>query len=129
MPSDTSSVIVLPIRVAPASSSRSTAHAWRVGVGWSRGQSGFPPPVGWPATSKRSLAANVSPASGPSDAPATRMEVPGTNGLVTGAGLRYHSKLVEPGAVVPQNLPLALRREMRHLEKAIDRVWISRVVV
>jgi hypothetical protein len=34
MPSDTSSVTVLPISVAPASSSRCTAHAWRMGTGW-----------------------------------------------------------------------------------------------
>ena len=46
MPSDTSSVTVLPISVAPASSRRCTAHAWRVGAVRWRGQSGLPPPVG-----------------------------------------------------------------------------------
>src|SRR5439155_18251451 len=83
MPSDTSSVIVLPISVAPASSSRCTAQAWRVGTGFCRAQSGLPPPVGWPATSKRSLAANVRPASGPFGAPGTRTLGPATKGLVT----------------------------------------------
>jgi hypothetical protein len=33
MPSETSSVMVLPTRVAPASSSACTAQAWRVGTG------------------------------------------------------------------------------------------------
>src|SRR2546426_6334302 len=65
MPSETSSVTVLPISVAPASNKRCTAHAWRVGTGCCRAQSGLPPPVGCPATSKRSLAANVRPVSGP----------------------------------------------------------------
>src|SRR5262245_42847836 len=83
MPSDTSSVIVLPIKVAPASSSRCTAQAWRVGTGFCRAQSGLPPPVGWPATSKRSLAANVRPASGPFGAPGMRTLEPATKGLVT----------------------------------------------
>src|SRR6185312_2014189 len=82
MPSETSSVIVLPIRVAPASRSRCTAQACRSGTGCVRPQSGLPPPVGCPATSKRSLAAKVRPASGPSGAPAMCSCEPGTNGLV-----------------------------------------------
>jgi hypothetical protein len=34
MPSETSSVMVLPISVAPASSSVCTAQAWRTGIGF-----------------------------------------------------------------------------------------------
>src|SRR5262249_31330738 len=82
MPSETSSVTVLPISVAPASSRRCTAHAWRVGIGCHRAQSGLPPPVGCPATSKRSLATKVRPESGPSAAPAMRSGGPATKGLV-----------------------------------------------
>jgi hypothetical protein len=39
MPSDTSSVMVLPIRVAPASSRVCTAQAWLLGIGRPVGQS------------------------------------------------------------------------------------------
>ena len=88
MPSETSSVIVLPISVAPASSRRCTAQACRVGTGCCRAQSGLPPPVGWPATSKRSLAANVRPASGPPGAPAMRTAEPGTKGDAEVMGAR-----------------------------------------
>src|SRR5262245_27255800 len=51
-------------------------------MGFCRAQSGLPPPVGYPATSKRSFAANVRPASGPLGAPWTCSGGPGTNGLV-----------------------------------------------
>src|SRR3954447_5582589 len=78
MPRETSSVIVLPINVAPPSSSRWTAQACRVGTGFDRAQSSLPPPVGWPATSNRSLAAKVSPESGPPARPSMRNCCPGT---------------------------------------------------
>ena len=57
MPSETSSVAVLPMTEAPACSSRSTIQAWRAGTGCARSQSGLPPPVGTPATSIRSFTA------------------------------------------------------------------------
>ena len=78
IPSETSSVIVLPTTFAPARSRRSTSAACRSGAGWVRPQSGFPPPVGSPATSKRSLTANVRPESGPPVRPGIRTSVPGT---------------------------------------------------
>src|SRR5438045_805180 len=78
MPSETSSVIVLPIRSAPESSRVCTAQACRSGTGLVRAQSGLPPPVGWPATSNRSLAAKVRPESGPPARPAMRNRCPGT---------------------------------------------------
>src|ERR1700730_13030186 len=83
MPSDTSSVIVLPINVAPASSSHCTAQACRVGTGFHLAQSGLPPPVGWPATSNRSLAANVRPESRPPARPSIRTRGPGTKALIS----------------------------------------------
>src|SRR5260370_41128305 len=83
MPSDTSSVIVLPINVAPASSKCCTAQACRVGTGFDRAQSGLPPPVGNPATSNRSLAAKVSPESGPSSRPSMWTRGPGTKALMS----------------------------------------------
>ena len=84
MPSETSSVIVLPIRVAPASSRR--LH--RPGVTRRhRVPAGRPVVIAaagrMPATSNRSLAAKVRPASGPPGAPAIRTAGPGTKGLVT----------------------------------------------
>src|SRR6185312_3520718 len=75
---ETSSVTVLPISDAPASSRVCTAQACRPGTGWARAQSGLPPPVGCPATSKRSLAAKVRPESGPPPRPSTRNACPGT---------------------------------------------------
>src|SRR3984893_8230598 len=83
MPSDTSSVMVLPIKAAPASSSRCTAQEWRVGTGFDRAQSGLPPPVGKPATSNRSLAAKVSPESGPPGRPSIRTGGPGTKAFMS----------------------------------------------
>src|SRR5205823_5179344 len=83
MPSETSSVIVLPIRSAPASSNLCTAQAWRSGTGLVRAQSGLPPPVGWPATSNRSFAAKVSADSGPPARPARRNFCPGTNAPIS----------------------------------------------
>lgn len=44
-PREISSVTVLPVRSAPASSSAATAQAWAVGAGWVAAQSGLPPPV------------------------------------------------------------------------------------
>src|SRR5246500_1453478 len=88
MPSDTSSVIVLPIRVAPASSSRCTAQACRAGTGVERAQSGLPPPVGCPATSNRSLAAKVRPESGPPGRPSIWTRGPGTKALMLSSGMR-----------------------------------------
>src|SRR3954447_7487959 len=78
MPSETSSVIVLPIKSAPASSSVCTAQACRSGSGWVLAQSGLPPPVGRPATSNRSLAAKVRPESAPPSRPVIRNIWPGT---------------------------------------------------
>src|SRR6266446_6159902 len=83
MPSDTSSVIVLPINVAPASSKCCTAQEWCVGTGFDRAQSGLPPPVGKPATSNRSLAAKVSPESGPPFRPSMWTRGPGTKALMS----------------------------------------------
>src|SRR5437763_434248 len=83
MPSETSSVMVLPINVAPASSSRCTAQAWLVGTGFDRAQSGLPPPVGTPATSNKSLAAKVRPDSGPRGRPSIWMRGPGTKALTS----------------------------------------------
>ena len=71
MPSDTSSVAVLPMMEAPAASNRSTIQAWRVGTGCVRSQSGLPPPVGTSATSIRSFTAKPRPARIPVGAPAT----------------------------------------------------------
>ena len=87
----------MPIKVAPASKSRCTAQAWRVGAGFCRAQSGLPPPVRWPATSKRSLAANVRPASGPFGDPGMRTLGPATKGLVT-AGFYA----IEPDSLAPR---------------------------
>src|SRR5215831_14736201 len=87
MPSDTSSVIVLPINVAPASSKRCTAQACRVGTGFDLAQSGLPPLVGKPATSNRSLAAKVNPESGPPVRPSMRTAGPGTNAFMS-AGIK-----------------------------------------
>src|SRR6185295_18520989 len=109
MPSETSSVIVLPIRVAPASRRRCTAQACRVGIGYCRAQSGLPPPVGWPATSKRSFAAKVMPASGPPGAPAIRTVEPGTNGLVTGTDTDAAARAPSSGVEEP-HLPYTGRR-------------------
>src|SRR5437764_7561355 len=78
MPSETSSVMVLPIKVAPASSRVCTAQALRSGTGCVFAQSVLPPPVGWPATSNRSLAAKVRPESGPPVRPSIRNRCPGT---------------------------------------------------
>src|SRR3954454_17771995 len=83
MPSETSSVIVLPIRSAPASSNLCTAQAWRSGTGLLRAQSGLPPPVGCPATSNRSFAAKVSPNSTRPARPARRNFCPGTKAPVS----------------------------------------------
>jgi len=74
---------VLPIKAAPASSKVCTAQAWRVGTGWVRAQSGLPPPVGRPATSNRSLAAKVSPESGPPGFPSRRNCCPGTKAPIS----------------------------------------------
>ena len=82
MPSETSSVMVLPISVAPASSSVCTAQACRVGTGCVRAQSWLPPPVGWPATSNRSFAAKVRPRNGPCGAPSMVMRGPGMKALI-----------------------------------------------
>src|SRR5271167_1511883 len=87
MPREISSVIVLPIKVAPASSSRWTAQACRAGTGFERAQSGLPPPVGWPATSNRSLAAKVRPESGPPGRPSIRTRGPGTNALTASSDI------------------------------------------
>src|SRR5216684_6261624 len=87
MPSETSSVIVLPISSAPASSSVSTAQACRVGTGFDRAQSGLPPPVGCPATSNRSLAAKVRPESGPPGRPSIWTRGPGTKALMSSSGM------------------------------------------
>src|SRR5471032_1285603 len=78
MPSETSSVMVLPISVAPPSSSVCTAKECCAGIGRPVGQSWLPPPVGTPATSNRSLAAKVRPASGPPALPSMRTRGPGT---------------------------------------------------
>ena len=63
---------------APLSSSRSTTQAEREGTGRAHSQSGFPAPVGQPATSIKSLTAKVRPASAPADFPATVHRGPGT---------------------------------------------------
>src|SRR6185312_561851 len=69
MPRDSSSVWVLPTMAAPASTSICTTGAVRGAGAWVRSQSGLPAPVTWPSMSNKSLAANVSPASGPPGAP------------------------------------------------------------
>ena len=79
--------MVLPIRVAPASSSRCTAQECRVGTGLYFAQSGLPPPVGWPATSNRSLAAKVRPESGPPARPSIWTRGPGTKALMSSSGM------------------------------------------
>ncbi|HJO71290.1 MAG TPA: hypothetical protein QGG32_00315 [Rhodospirillales bacterium] len=66
-----SSTAVFPMSSAPAS-----IKAWTVGEvvsasPWVRSHSGLPAPVTNPATSNRSLAPKVSPASGPLGAPGT----------------------------------------------------------
>src|SRR5579871_1266602 len=66
IPQATSSVWVLPIRCAPAISGARTAGAVATAGSASRSRSGLPQPDLKPATSMRSLAANESPASGPS---------------------------------------------------------------
>ncbi len=79
--------MVLPIRVAPVSSSRCTAQECRVGTGLYFAQSGLPPPVGGPATSKRSLTAKVRPASGPPGRPSIRTRGPGTKALMSSVAI------------------------------------------
>src|SRR5262245_37454435 len=64
------------MRVAPASTRRVTAEAVRVGTGWVAAHVGLPALVGNPATSYRSFATNVVPASGPSAAPETSIPGP-----------------------------------------------------
>ena len=81
MPSETSSVMVLPTRSAPASSRVCTAQAWRPGTGFALAQSWLPPPVGMPATSNRSFTAKLSPARGPPGRPAMRARGPATKAL------------------------------------------------
>src|SRR5215469_15128247 len=88
MPRETSSVIVLPIKVAPASSSFRTAQACRAGTGFDRAQSGLPPPVGWPATSNKSFAAKVRPDNGPPGRPSIWTREPGTKALISSSGMR-----------------------------------------
>ena len=82
IPSEISSVTVLPTNAAPASSSVCTAQAWRVGMACASAQSGLPAPVGCPAMSNRSLAAKVRSCSGPPGAPAMCTRGPGRKGSV-----------------------------------------------
>ena len=90
MPSETSSVTVFPISVAPASSNVCAAQACFAGTGFWRAQSWFPPPVGTPATSNRSLAAKLRPLSGPFGVPSTRVRGPGTKALMLSGIGRSH---------------------------------------
>ena len=111
MPSETSSVMVLPISVAPPSSSRCTAQACRVGTGFERAQSGLPPPVGWPATSNRSLAAKVRPESEPPGRPSIWTRGPGTKALMSSGmsvlkgsdGMSGQTAICAPRSVKPQD--------------------------
>src|SRR5580692_1044662 len=64
--------------VAPASNRASTAAAERSAAAWVAAQSGLPQPVTKPWTSNRSLAAKVSPSSGPPGRPDKRKSTPGT---------------------------------------------------
>src|SRR5581483_12046951 len=82
------------------------------GTGCARPQSGLPPPVGCPATSKRSLTAKVTPASGPSGAPAMRSARPGTNGLVMAEITRLVQSALRAGTA-SRALP-GLRDHARH---------------
>src|ERR1700736_3725695 len=72
MPRESSSVWVFPTMSAPASTSRCTTGAVRAAGACSRNQSGLPAPVTCPSMSNKSLAAKVSPASGPAGAPFNR---------------------------------------------------------
>src|SRR6266849_1345430 len=72
MPRESSSVWVLPTMSAPVSTRRCTTGALRAAGACSASQSGLPAPVTWPATSNRSFAAKVRPASGPCGAPFSR---------------------------------------------------------
>src|SRR5580704_1116491 len=107
MPSETSSVTVLPIRVAPASSRVCTAQACRSGTGFARAQSGLPPPVGRPATSNRSLAAKVSPASGPPARPAMRNRCPETKAPIGSDLSSITTELVIGTPVEPWKITLS----------------------
>src|SRR5664279_2758457 len=69
--------MVLPARLAPAASSASTAGADRAAGDCTFSQSGLPPPVGVPATSIRSLTANVMPSSDPDAVGARTQRGPG----------------------------------------------------
>ena len=65
MPQATSSVCVLPMQVAPAPSTVSTAGAVAAAAPLSRNRSGLPQAVVDPSMSNRSLTAKVRPASAP----------------------------------------------------------------
>src|SRR5258708_5848222 len=71
--------MVFPFSVAPAASNAATAGADVAAGLCPFNQSGLPPPVGVPATSIRSLTANVSPFSGPAADGPMVTRGPGTN--------------------------------------------------
>src|SRR5687767_6090026 len=65
--------MVLPISVAPTSSSCVITGEVRAAGAWLASQSGLPQQQTWPSTSKMSLAAKSSPLSGPPARPGIRM--------------------------------------------------------
>src|SRR5437868_1243417 len=84
--------MVLPSSLAPAASSAATVGADDSGGAWDFSQSGLPPPVGTPATSIRSLTANVKPLIGPAELAGTASRGPGTKAPKSAAAVAFISR-------------------------------------